>query len=530
MQTEHLNYAVVLFLAGCITLFYILLIRPRRKAPGVVALMVFMAGVVIWTWTYSLSWLFPGWPQNHFWLDATYLGVVIVPTAMFVFAMQVNYLDQWITKKTLALLAVEPALTLIILWTDRFHGLFFAGKRALVSTDIFEGGVWFWFNVVYIYLLVIIGLYVIFRGFLQAKGIYRQQHGLILAGALIPVLVNLLRFFGLKPFPGLDLTPIVFSVQGLFYTIGMFRFSIFDLVPVARETLLETMPEGLLVVDNRWRVVDINQSALSLLEQERSAVIGASISIVLRSWPELEEVIKRGDRVPASYQVQYLNDRFMGINITPLFDKQNHITGRLVTGQDITRQLEIETRLEEVNQQLRDQLQEIKTLQATLEQQAIRDPLTGLLNRRFFEEAIQKEVAHARRKKQAITILILDIDEFKRVNDTYGHAAGDAVLEALGSTLNQQTRVEDFAVRLGGEEFLILMTEMRLDQGMKRAEEIRSLIEDLKIEFEGALIQVTVSIGAAEYPSSSTSMRDVMRKADQAMYRAKFKGRNQIAR
>jgi len=179
---------------------------------------------------------------------------------------------------------------------------------------------------------------------------------------------------------------------------------------------------------------------------------------------------------------------------------------------------------------LRDQLQKIKTLQATLEQQAIRDPLTGLLNRRFFEEALQKEVAHAGRKNQPFTILILDIDEFKWVNDTYGHAAGDAVLEALGNFMSRQTRKDDLAVRLGGEEFLILMTDMNLDQGVKRAEEIRSQIEDLKIEFEGALIQVTVSIGAAEYPSSSTSMRDVMRKADQAMYRAKFKGRNQIAR
>ena len=530
MHTDHLNYVVFLFLTGCIALFYILLIWRRRNAPGVLALMVFMAGVVIWTWTYSLYWLFPDWPVTYFWLDATYLGVVIVPTAMFIFSLQVNYRDQWITKKTLVLLGVEPVLTLIILWTDPYHGLFFAGKRTPLSTDIYEGGFWFWFNIIYIYLLVIFSLYVISRGFILAKGIYRQQHGLLLAGASFPVVINLLRFFGFEPFPGLDLTPIVFSIQGLFYTIGVFRFSIFDLVPVAREALLETMPEGLLVVDNRWRVVDINQAALSLLEQDRSAVIGTGISIVLRDWPELEEVVKRGDLQPAYYQVQYLDGHFMGINITPLFDKDGHITGRLVTGQDITQQLQTEARLEEVNQQLRTQLHKIKSLQEKLEQQAIRDPLTGLLNRRFFEEALEKEVAHANRKEQAITILIFDIDEFKGVNDTYGHAAGDAVLETLGKVVAQQTRKDDLAVRLGGDEFLILMTETNLDQGVRRAEEIRSLIENLEIAHEGVLIRITVSIGAAEYPSSSASIRDVMRKADQAMYRAKFKGRNQIAR
>ena len=493
-------------------------------------LIFFMVGVTIWTWTYCLHWLFPEWPARHFWLDATYIGVVIVPTAMFIFALQINYLDRKLTKTVRRILYIEPVLTLIILWTDPFHGLFFAGKRTPTSTDIYDGGFWFWFNIIYIYLLVLASLIVIMRGFIQSKGIYRQQHALILTGALTPAIANLSRFLGFEPFPGLDLTPLFFGIQGIFYTFGMFRFSIFDLVPVAHEAMLETMPEAVLVVDNRWRLVEINHSALQLLGEEHAAVIGASISYVLRGWPELEKIIKRADRVPASYQIQYNDGSFIGINITPLVDKEGRITGRLVTGRDITHQLQTESNLEKANQQLRTQLNEIKKLQSTLKQQAIRDPLTGLLNRRFFEEALKKEVARANRKKHAITILILDIDEFKRVNDTYGHAAGDAVLETLGNILIQQTRKDDLAVRLGGEEFLILMMEMELDQGMKRAEEIRSLVENLEIEFEGISIHITVSIGGAEYPSSSTSIRDVMRKADQAMYRAKYKGRNQTAR
>jgi diguanylate cyclase (GGDEF)-like protein/PAS domain S-box-containing protein len=530
MNTDHLNYAVILFLSGCIALFYILLIRPRRKAPGVFALMIFMGGVLIWTWTYCLHWLFPDWPANGFWLDATYIGVVIAPTAMLVFVLQLNYLDEWISKKTLALLGVEPVLTLAILWTDPFHGLFFAGKRTPVTTDIYEGGFWFWLNIVYIYIIILISLFVIVRGFLQTKGIYRQQQGLILVGACIPVIANLLRFFGFEPFPGLDLTPIVFSFQGMFYTIGVLSFSTFDLIPVAREALLETMPEWLLVVDNRWRLVEINHSALELLGEEHATVLGTSISYVLRNWLELEKTIKRADRIPTSYQVQFREDRSMGINITPLFNKEGYITGRLVTGQDITRQLQTEARLEEANQQLRAQLREIQALQETLKQQVIRDPLTGLLNRRVFQEELQIAVARANRKEQPITILIIDIDKFKRVNDTYGHAAGDLVLENLGKLLHQQTRKYDLAARLGGEEFLILMNEMNLETGLKRAEEIRGLIEIMDSEFENISIHITVSIGAAEYPSSSDSIQDVMRKADQALYRAKYKGRNQVAR
>ena len=530
MNIDHLNYAVVLFLTGCIALFYILLTWRRREAPGVFALMIFMGGVVLWTWTYCMFWLFPDWPANGFWLDATYIGVVIVPTAMLVFALQVNYLDEWLSKKVLVFLYVEPVLTLAILWTDSYHGLFFGGKRTPTTTEFYDGGFWFWLNVVYIYIIILISLFVIVRGFLQAKGIYRQQHGLILAGVSIPIIANMLRFFGFAPLPGLDPTPIVFSIQGLFYTIGVFRFSTFDLIPVAREALLETMPEWLLVVDNRWRLVEINQSALELLGEERSALIGTSISYVLRAWPELEKIIKRADRSPTSYQVQFMENRSMGINITPLFNREGDITGRLVTGQDITRQLQTEARLEEANQQLRAQLNEIQILQETLKQQVIRDPLTGLLNRRVFQEELQIAVARADRKEHSITILIIDIDKFKRINDTYGHAAGDQVLENFGKLLHQQTRKYDLAARLGGEEFLVLMNDADLETGMKRAEELRGLIENMESEFEGNSIYITVSIGAAEYPSSSDSIQDVMRKADQALYRAKYKGRNQTAR
>jgi len=530
MNTEHLNYAVLLFFSGCFALFYVLLIWRRRAAPGVFALMVFMGGVVIWTWTYCLFWLFPDWPKPSFWLDATYLGVVIVPTAMLVFAIQVNNLDQWLNKKILALLYVEPVLTLILLWTDPYHDLFFGGKRTPATTSFYEGGFWFWFNIFYIYILILSSLIIILRGFIRSKGIYRHQHGLILIGALVPLAVNVLRFAGVEPWTGLDPTPFFFILQGLFYTIGIFRFSTFDLIPVARDTLLETMPEGLLVVDNRWRLVEINRAALDLLDKEHDEVVGKNISYVLNAWPELEKTIKRADQRSKYYQVRLSKTYSMGVNITPLVDKHGNITGRLVTGRDITHQLETEKNLEEANQKLRDQLTRIQSLQAELEVRVIRDPLTGLLNRRFFDEALHKEVARANRKGMPITILILDIDKFKRVNDTHGHAAGDLVLEKIGGLLRAQTREADLAVRLGGEEFLILMNEINLDQGMKRAEEIRTLIENAHFDHEGVSIHVTVSIGGAEYPSSSTSIKDVMRKADQALYRAKFKGRNQVAR
>ncbi|AKU10748.1 hypothetical protein AzCIB_0843 [Azoarcus sp. CIB] len=173
---------------------------------------------------------------------------------------------------------------------------------------------------------------------------------------------------------------------------------------------------------------------------------------------------------------------------------------------------------------------EAKRLTETLRESSLRDAMTGLNNRRFLEEYVDTLVATARRRKIELAIMVLDIDYFKMVNDTYGHDAGDAVLKSLAAVLRTSVRASDMVIRFGGEEFLIVLQETEAENALRVAENIRATVEDLKIQIGGAVLQKTISIGLAMFPEDSETFWQTVKFADVALYRAKDDGRNRVVR
>ena len=166
----------------------------------------------------------------------------------------------------------------------------------------------------------------------------------------------------------------------------------------------------------------------------------------------------------------------------------------------------------------------------TLHEQSIRDPLTGLYNRRFLEEFLLRELARADRKKHALSIITLDIDHFKRINDSLGHGAGDIVLRRVGLLLQGYVRESDIACRVGGEEFSLLLPEASMQIAALRAENIRGGVHELRLKYDGHnLGAVTISLGVAAYPEHGTTPDTLIRAADQALYDAKSRGRDRVA-
>lgn len=168
-------------------------------------------------------------------------------------------------------------------------------------------------------------------------------------------------------------------------------------------------------------------------------------------------------------------------------------------------------------------------LRDTLRQQAIRDPLTGIFNRRYLEETARREISQARRSGATIGIIMADVDHFKRFNDEFGHAAGDAVLKALAQYLASRIRSGDIAARYGGEEFTLLLSGTTFDGTRKRADAIRQGVEALAIDFPGASLPgVTLSMGVAAYPRNGETLEEILEAADGALYEAKSRGRNRV--
>jgi diguanylate cyclase (GGDEF)-like protein len=169
-------------------------------------------------------------------------------------------------------------------------------------------------------------------------------------------------------------------------------------------------------------------------------------------------------------------------------------------------------------------------LRESLKNQSICDPLTGLFNRRYMEESLEREFGRAKRNKTSVAIIMMDMDHFKRFNDTFGHQAGDTLLRALGDLLRRTTRGQDIACRYGGEEFALVLTDSSLPGALHRCEVLRQEVKQLSVEYAGQLLgSATVSMGVALYPEHGTAIGDVLRASDQALYCAKREGRDRIS-
>lgn len=168
-------------------------------------------------------------------------------------------------------------------------------------------------------------------------------------------------------------------------------------------------------------------------------------------------------------------------------------------------------------------------LREQLRDQSIRDPLTGLFNRRYLDETLERELARALRHESTLSVLALDIDHFKRFNDTHGHEAGDVVLTSVAAELQRWLRASDIACRVGGEEFLLVLPDAPLEVAAERAEQVRAAVSELVVDMKDhELPRVTISSGVAAVPDHADSAEMLRRRADEALYRAKHNGRNRV--
>ncbi len=216
--------------------------------------------------------------------------------------------------------------------------------------------------------------------------------------------------------------------------------------------------------------------------------------------------------------------------ISPVTDHQGNITHLIAIKEDITQRKITDSELREANLRLKSQLEEIERLHAQLHEESIHDSLTGLYNRKFMEETLDREVANAARTNTPLSVVMIDIDKFKIVNDTYGHWAGDTVLKFLGTFLRENTRSGDLACRYGGDEIAVVMPQASLNAAFQRAEEWRSTFLKMKFDFNGNLFSTSLSQGVASFsPDATKNSFDLLNAADTAMYFAKER-RNTVCR
>ncbi|MEC9314332.1 MAG: GGDEF domain-containing protein, partial [Pseudomonadota bacterium] len=190
--------------------------------------------------------------------------------------------------------------------------------------------------------------------------------------------------------------------------------------------------------------------------------------------------------------------------------------------------VQLEDFMHRTSQRLSVTLGNIK-LREDLQRYSFEDSLTGLRNRRFFDDAHARDIQLAKRNQSSLSLLVCDIDHFKRFNDEFGHDAGDAALQAVAEALQQYFRESDIPCRFGGEEFVVLMRDAGLDDALAKAERLREAVQALDISYRGEkLSHLTISIGVSSLSDRDTDAETLLRQADQALYAAKQQGRNRV--
>ena len=504
----NINYAISLLISAVLSLWVALTAWRRHTARGSSGLALIMLGMAVWSGAYAVRWSVADPAAQFFWLDATYIGVVAMPFAMTVFALQFTARDKYLTRRNLSLLALEPLLTLLLMYTDDYHGLFFGGVHS--TGVILSGGPWFWFNVVYSYLVYLLMVGFFFREYRRSSGLYHRQTGTILAGTLLPWMSNLVSFSGMLPFKGLDITPFMFVLSGVLFAVGLLYYRLLDVMPVAQTKLIEILPDGVMVMDNQRRIVEVNPAARQLTAIPRLQ-IGQPAAAALSFWPELLGVIF--SKTETLQEIRGINSAGSDIEVRvmPLFDERRDPNGWLVLLRDITARKQMETRLRDLS---------------------TTDGLTNLMNRGFFDEALNTEFYRLKRSGEPLSLIMLDIDHFKKFNDSYGHLAGDECLRKVAAIVRGLVRrKQDVVARYGGEEFMVILPETNLHGAANLANLIQRSVYEMGIPHAAAerFGVVTVSLGVVSALTVSMSTPDkLIQLADEALYRAKQNGRNRI--
>jgi diguanylate cyclase (GGDEF)-like protein/PAS domain S-box-containing protein len=528
---NFINIFITMLLLSSLLTFIAAVIAWRRSVPGLTSLTLLLLAMGLWSVSYALQWLpVPSAVQNLL-PKITYIGVVTVPGLFLIFALAFAQYDRFLTKRLFLGLLIEPVLTLILVWTNKFHHLVFSSMIYRVSHGFnqpeFIHGSWYYLNLIYSYLVIAIGITALVSGYLRCHPSVKKQYSMILAAAIVPWTGNVIGEFFMTE-NSFDITPLIFGLSALFFAYAVLRDRFIDIISAAHGHLIDSMSDGVLVLDTQNQIVEFNPAMQQLLNYNPVSLVGQSASAVLEAWLGRPQSMLNEEKSQTEFRVPGSPSRYLDVRLTLLLDKHQRVKGRLLVFRDITERKQVEKKLRNANERLQGQLIEIGTLQSELRAQAIRDPLTNLFNRRYLDETLERELARAAREHYPVCVIMMDLDHFKVVNDTYGHEAGDQVLKALARTLSAGNRRGDFACRFGGEEFVVVMPNIAVEVAYQRAEELRTALNSLQIQYGKFSLSTTISIGIACYPSHGEGRESVLRAADRAMYAAKNAGRNHI--
>ena len=351
MQFQYTPYILPLVIACSIAVFVAVKVwRLRATASGATALVPLALAIAEWSLGYALEIAGADLPTKIFWGKIQYIGIVAIPLLWVIFTYSHLTQGTRMTRRNVTLLSIVPLITLILAFTTEYHGLIWKDIRiqtvGTFSALAVTHGFWFWVYWVYSNILLLAGTIFILRSFKRTMGLFRRQNLILLIAVLTPWVGNVLYVTGFSPIPFMDLTPFALTISAVAFALGIYRFQLGNLAPVARDLVVEKMPDGMIVLDAQGNIVDINPALQNALGVSASQVIGQRSKDVFNAWPSLveryENILEAQDEIVLG---EGETQRWIELRLAPLVDSRNRLLGRVVTARDVTRRKQMEEAL-----------------------------------------------------------------------------------------------------------------------------------------------------------------------------------------
>jgi diguanylate cyclase (GGDEF)-like protein len=480
-----------------------------KDAPGAKAYILVTLLSSIFTFSYAFELSSTSLEQIIFWLRVEYLALPFIP--VFLLLMCIEYVGQKIKKVWQYALFIIPFITIFMHFTNDLHHLYYKSME-LRSNSPFPiiklvGGPWFYVHSLFLFLCVMISIIILLKQVKKSSFRFRMQISMMVAGLLIPIIANYFYINGLSSY-GIDLGPVSMSITFIFHGAALLTFQMFNVAPIARDTVFESMKEGVIVLNQQGLIVDYNRGMRKFLPMLDEHSIGKSITSVLNGNQLLRGIIdlKQDSDFNCSINGDMVHYH---IGFSPVFNKNNLSIGQIITFADVTERVLM--------------LEKMKQL-------ASLDGLTQILNRTFFIKKSEILFDALSMEGGNVSVIMFDIDHFKNVNDTFGHEAGDAAITLVANIAKENIREGDLLGRYGGEEFIICLPNTALPAAYELADMIREKVSESIAVVNEEMISVTCSFGVTtaliEAGDRSISIKTLMPRADQALYAAKKNGRN----
>lgn len=351
MQFQSSPYIVPLLVASIIAGFVAVYVwRRRATAGGAVPLVLLALAIAEWSLGYALEIAGADLQTKVFWGKSQYIGIVTVPLLWIMFAYSYLTRGTRMTRRTVSLLSIVPFITLILALTTESHGLIWNDIRirtvgTFSALDVTHG-FWFWVYWIYSNILLLAGTIFVLRSFNRTKGLFRRQNMILLIAVLAPWVGNVLYVSGSSPIPHLDITPFAFTISILVLTWGIFSLKLVNLAPVARDFVVEKMPDGMIVLDAQGNIVDLNPALQKALGISASQAIGQRSRDFFNAWPSLveryENMLEAQDEIVFGEGESRI---WYELRMSPLVDSRERLLGRVVTVRNITEKKQTEEAL-----------------------------------------------------------------------------------------------------------------------------------------------------------------------------------------